>query len=75
MAKQASLLLLALLSVGACHRPPRAMPDRAAARSVFTDSAYHAAMCEVPRAAESWRTSCQPKDQRLDRSFYVRPPR
>ena len=73
--KKIHALLLVGLSVcaGACHRPPRATPDTAL-RNVFTDSAYHSAMCEAPRAGESWQTSCQPKNQRLDRKFYARPP-
>ena len=75
MTKSASVILVCLSLAGACHRPPHAAPAVAMTRDVFADSAYHALMCEAPRNGESWRTSCQPKDQRADLKFYAKPPR
>ena len=74
MAKITPVLLVCLASVAACHRPPQAAPAVTATRSVFTDSVYHAAMCEAPRQGENWRTSCQPKDQSPERKLLSKPP-
>lgn len=74
MAKATSVLLAFLALAAACHRPPRAPPAVSASRSVFTDSAYHAAMCEAPRQGENWRAICQPRDQSPERKFMARPP-
>ena len=52
--------------VSACHQAPAAGRAASVAPSVFSDSLLHAAVCEFPRPGQSWRTSCQPKDQRAE---------
>lgn len=74
MAKTTSVLLVCLAFAAACHRPLSAAPAVTASHSVFTDSVYHAAICEAPRQGEDWRTSCQPRDQRPERMFMAKPP-
>jgi Fe-S-cluster formation regulator IscX/YfhJ len=41
----------------------RAMPIAKPPRTVFTDSALHFAVCELPKAGDDWRRVCVPKDQ------------
>lgn len=54
---------------GASCRPTPARSNASAAqpteRSVFTDSALHAELCE-PVDQKNWRNVCTPKDQRLE---------
>lgn len=57
------------ITAGACHRnqpsTPQALSTRGE-RTVFTDSAMHAKLCQPPQPGENWRLICQPKDQGLD---------
>ena len=64
MRKAVRVLLACTLCGSACFRAPVPAAPTAASRSVFSDSVYHASMCEAPRPNETWRTTCQPKDQR-----------
>ncbi len=74
MAKISSVLFAGLALSAACHRPSHVAPAVAATRNVFSDSAYHAAICETPRPGEDWRTSCQPRNQSPERTFMAKPP-
>ena len=57
------------ITAGACHRnqptTPQALPTRGE-RTVFTDSATHAKLCEPNQPGENWRRICLPKDQGVD---------
>jgi hypothetical protein len=55
----------AVLVLSACHRPPSATQAsmRSAERTIFNDSALHAAKCEAPKAGEDWHRVCTPLDQ------------
>ena len=69
-----TILAVGVLALcGAACRPTQSTSDAAPAqrteRSVFTDSALHAELCE-PVDPTNWRTVCTPKDQRLDPAVY-----
>jgi hypothetical protein len=60
------LALASVIGLLACHsqRPiPADSATNVAKRSVFTDSALHAELCEPVHSGEDWRKVCTPKDQ------------
>lgn len=72
MRHERTLMLAGIaLLTGACRHPaPAAAADRAAPRTVFTDSLLHAEQCAPVKAGDDWRRVCTPKDQR---AVYRRP--
>jgi len=61
--------LSAAIPVSACHRNQPNSAQTAVTkseRSVFTDSAMHARVCQPTQPGESWRLVCVPKDQGVD---------
>ena len=68
------VLLTCAVFGSACFRATVPAATATASRSVFSDSAYHALMCESLRPNENWRTACQPKDQRAVFALPKEPP-
>jgi hypothetical protein len=57
------------ITAGACHRnQATTLPavSTKGERTVFTDSATHARLCQPTQPGENWHRVCQPKDQGLD---------
>jgi hypothetical protein len=59
----------AQITAAACHRNQSTTSQALSTtveRTVFTDSATHARLCQPTRPGENWHLVCQPKDQGLD---------